>query len=135
MFEQVKTILIQKYKAELEHFDELKVKVEEMEEEMKDDTSEQEYQNSLKELNKKYGLFKRGKQYKKELLELQLSYQEKLNQFKTNYENYLEIKREASLINIYGIQKKLDQLNVANSLKDLKMTEEEATKIIQEQVM
>ncbi len=42
MFEQVKTILTQKYKAELEHFDELKVKVEEMEEEMEEGEDEME---------------------------------------------------------------------------------------------
>mgnify|MGYP003234940313 CR=1 FL=1 len=68
MFEQVKSILINQYNVELERFEELRKKIEELEEQMQDDHSEEQYQNDLKELNKKYGLFhNQKKEYKKEL--------------------------------------------------------------------
>ena len=48
MFEQVKSILINQYNVELERFEELRKKIEELEEQMQDDHSEEQYQNDLK---------------------------------------------------------------------------------------
>lgn len=131
MFEQVKSILINKYNVELERFEELKKKIEELEEQMQDDHSEEQYQNDLKELNKKYGLFhNQKKEYKKELNELQENYFKQLKDFETLHENYIELRNEASKIDIYGIQKKLDQAKLARGLADLRLTEEEAEEIV-----
>lgn len=133
MFEQLKSLLTDEYKTELSRFEELKNQIEQLEVEMQGDQSEEEYQKNLKELNKKYGLFRNSKkEYKQELTALQISYQEKLVNFQKTYDHYRNLKSEASRINIYGIQKKLDQLNIAKSLEDLRMTEEEAAKIIEE---
>lgn len=133
MFEQLKILLTDEYKSELSRFEELKNQIEALEVEMQSDNSEEEYQKNLKELNKKYGIFRNTKkEYKQKLTDLQISYQEKLIQFQKTYDHYRDLKAEASRINIYGIQKKLDQLNVAKSLEDLRMTEDEAKKIIEE---
>lgn len=133
MFEQLKILLTDEYKAELSRFEDLKNQIEDLEVEMQSDKSEEEYQKNLKELNKKYGIFRNTKkEYKQKLADLQISYQEKLLQFQKIYDHYKDLKAEASHINIYGIQKKLDQLNIAKSLEDLRMTEEEAAKIIEE---
>ena len=130
MFEQVKTILSNDYNTEMNKFNDLKSQMTVIEENLKQDTSEEEYQNSIAELNKKYGIFKRGKEYKNELKQLQEEYYEKLKQFEEEHTRYIELKNEAAKINIYIIQKKLEQLNNANSLEDLKMTEEDAVRII-----
>lgn len=134
MFEQVKTILTEQYNAEMKKFDELKSQIDAMEEVFKNDTSEADYQSTVKGLNAKYGLFKRGKEYKKELRDAQIEYDKKLKQYDKDYKKYLELKNEAAKINIYIIQKKLEQLMNANSLEDIKMTEAEAEKIINEGV-
>lgn len=132
MFEQLKILLTEEYNSELSRFENLKNQIEELEVEMQSDHSEEEYQKNLKELNKKYGLFRNNKkEYKKDLTDLQMTYQEKLVEFQKKYDHYIDLKAEASHINIYGIQKKLDQLNMAKSLEDLRMTEEEAAEIIQ----
>ena len=143
MFEQVKSILINQYNVELERFEELRKKIEELEEQMQDDHSEEQYQNDLKKLNKKYGLFhNQKKEYKKELNvsiqakiinllnELQENYFKQLKDFETLHENYIELRNEASKIDIYGIQKKLDQAKLARGLADLRLTEEEAEEIV-----
>ncbi len=135
MFEQVKPILEQKYNSEMTKFEELKQQIEEYEDKFKNDTSEKDYQDNLKFLNKRYGLFKKGsKEYKEELNNLMLEYNQKLEQFNTDYNDYIELKNQAAKINVYVIQKKLEQLMNANSLEDLKMSEEEATRILSEGV-
>ena len=135
MFEQVKPILEQKYNSEMSKFEELKKQIEEYEDKFKNDTSEKDYQDNLKFLNKRYGLFKKGsKEYKEELNNLMLEYNQKLEQFNTDYNDYIELKNQAAKINVYVIQKKLEQLMNANSLEDLKMSEEEATRILSEGV-
>ena len=130
MFEQVSEVLRNDYTKEMNKFDELKEKINSLEEKFKNDKSEADYQRDLKSLNKKYNLFKRGKQYKEELNKLQLDYNEKLNQFEADHNHYIELKNEAAKINVYVIQKKLEQLNNAKSLEDLHMTEEDAVRII-----
>ena len=131
MFEQLREYLKNNYNQEMARFEDLKEKMEELENNLKIDDSETLYQDDLKALNKKFGLFKRGtKEYKQELLKLQTEYYEKLKKFEEDHNNYLELKKEASMINIYVIQKKLERLNNANSLEDLRLTEEDATKIM-----
>ena len=130
MIEQVKEFLTDKYNLELEKYNNLKQEMDELENEFKSDDSESVYQESLKNLNKKYGLFKRGKDYKEELNTLRLNYNEQLKQFQEKYNHYVDLKNEASKINVYIIQKKLEQLMNANTLEDLKLTEERATRIL-----
>lgn len=131
MFEQLREYLKNNYNQEMARFEDLKEKMEELENNLKIDDSETLYQDDLKALNKKFGLFKRGtKEYKQELLKLQTEYYEKLKKFEEDHNNYLELKKEASMINIYVIQKKIERLNNANSLEDLRLTEEDATKIM-----
>lgn len=134
MFEQVKTIIENDYNFEIQKFNGLKEKIKNIEEQIENDDSEKEYQNKLVELKKKYGVFKRGKKsdYQKELDIIQLEYGKKLKEFETLYEEYTNLKREAMQINIYGINQKLERLQKATSLEDLKMSEEEAQKIIDE---
>ena len=131
MFEQLREYLKNEYNSEMSKFDDLKNQMEELEDNLKNDDSEALYQDSLKSLNKKYGLFKRNsKEYKEELLKLQTDYYEKLKVFEENHNHYLDLKKEASMINIYVIQKKLERLNNANSLEDLRLTEDDAAKIM-----
>ena len=130
MFEQVKIILNDRYQSQIDRFNELKKEIEEIEFNMRDKTSEVEYNNALKELNKKYGLFKRGKkEYKDALLDIQNKYFLELKEFEKMRDKYYDLVKECSSINLLFLQKKLDQLKNANSLQDIKMSEEEAQEI------
>lgn len=131
MFEQLREYLKNEYNNEMNTFESLKAQMEEIENNLKEDDSEAIYQDNIKALNKKFNIFKRNsKEYKSELNKIQEEYFEKLKDFEAKHDHYLSLKKEASMINIYVIQKKLERLNNATSLEDLKLTEEDATKII-----
>ena len=130
MFEQVSEVLRNDYTTEMNKFDELKNQINAYEEQFRTDKSEADYQRDIKYLNKKYNVFKRGKEYKAELEKIQKEYYEKLQQYEEDHKKYVELKNEAAKINVYVIQKKLEQLNNAKSLEDLHMTEEDAVRII-----
>ncbi|MBP3766111.1 MAG: hypothetical protein J6G98_02915 [Bacilli bacterium] len=131
MFEQLREYLKNEYNNEMNLFDSLKAQMEELENNLKVDDSEDVYKSSIKALKKKFGIFKRNsKEYKNELYNIQSEYYNKLKDFEAKHDHYLNLKKEASQINIYVIQKKLERLNNANSLEDLKLTEEDATKIM-----
>ena len=130
MFEQVSEVLRNDYTTEMNKFDELKNQISAYEEQFRTDKSEANYQRDIKFLNKKYNIFKRGKEYKKELEDIQKEYYEKLNQFEEDRKKYIDLKNEAAKINVYVIQKKLEQLNNAKSLEDLHMTEEDAVRVL-----
>jgi len=135
MFEQIKVLLTDEYNSEIARFDNLKNQIENLKQQMKADNSEEEYKYNLQELNKKYGFLKRGsKDYKRELDNLRVEYNKKLIEFEQLYSNYVDLKNEAAKINIYVIQKKLEQLSNANTLEDLRITEEEAEKMINQKV-
>lgn len=134
MFEQVKQILTEEYTKSISHYDELKAQIDSLENKMKEDNSEEDYKNQINELNKKYNIFKRGKEYKDKLIIIKQDYMKKLKDFENTYNEFLNLKSEASKINIYQIQKKLEQLANASELKDIKMTEDEAQKIINEKL-
>lgn len=130
MFEQVKIILEEQYKQTLNTYDTLKLQAEDYEKQFENDQTEDEYQASLKSLNKEYGLFKRGKEYKEKLNNLQKDYFEKLKKFKEDYEQYIELKKQMATLNVIAVQKKLDNLMKATSLKDIRMSEKEAEELI-----
>lgn len=130
MFEQVSEILRNDYTTEMNKFDELKEQISQLEEQFRNDKSEADYQRDLKYLNKKYNIFKRGKEYKDELEKIQKEYYEKLQQFESDRNRYIDLKNEAAKINVYVIQKKMEMLNNAKSLEDLHMTEEDAVRVL-----
>ena len=131
MFEQLREYLKKGFNEEMNKFEDLKSQMEDLENNLKQDDSEALYRDDIKALNKKYNIFQRNsKNYKADLNKIQSEYFEKLKEFEKNHNNYLELKKEASMINIYVIQKKLERLNNANSLEDLKLTEDDALKII-----
>lgn len=131
MFEQLSEYLRNEYNQEMMKFENLKAQMEELENELKVDDSEELYKADLKALKKRFGVFKRNsKDYKEELHKIQSDYYKKLNEFEVKYNQYLEFKKEASMINIYVIQKKLERLNNAKSLEELKLTEDDALKIM-----
>ncbi len=135
MFEQYKQVMTNHYNSEIAKFDELKAKLDDYERIMREDTSEEDYKLTLQSLNKEYGLFKRGKEYKEKVEQAKSAFTQKLKEYEKTYNEYVEVKNEAARISIYNIQKKLEQLTNATSLEDLKLTEEDAQKAIDELTM
>lgn len=135
MFEQYKQVMTKHYNNEIAKFDELKAKIDDYEKVMREDTSEEEYKMTLKSLNKEYGIFKRGKEYKEQVELAKKNFLQKLENYENTYNEYVDVKNSAARISIYNIQKKLEQLTNATSLEDLKLTEEDAQKAIDEVTM
>lgn len=130
MFEQVKEILEHEYNEKINTYEVLKQKSNDYEKKFESDKTEEQYKELVKNLNKEYPIFKRKKEYKDKLKDIQKEYYEKLKVFKEEYNQYLDIRKEMVSINIVYIKKELDKLATAKTLSDLKMSEKEAEKLI-----
>ena len=131
MIEQVKEYLVNKYQLEINKFNDLKQQIDVLEKEILEDDSEKKYQENINSLNKKYSLFKRNsKEYKKEKQDFEDEYHESLLKFKEIHDKCKILRSEASKIDIYGLQRKLERVNNSTELKDLKLTEETALEVL-----
>lgn len=129
MLEQVKQILLNKYDSEIERYDVLKTQVIELEDMIAADNSEEVYKDNLKIL-KKAKLKKHSDEYNEKLKDIEMTYEQALIDFKKTYDKYIELKTEISRIDIYGFQRKKLMVENAKELKDLKIDEAKAYKIV-----
>ena len=129
MLEQVKQILLNKYDSEIERYDVLKTQIIELEDMIAADNSEDVYKENLKML-KKAKLKKHSDEYNEKLKDIEMTYEQALIDFKKTYDKYKELKTELSRIDIYGFQRKKLMVENAKELKDLKIDEAKAYKII-----
>ena len=129
MLEQVKQILLNKYESEMARYDVLKTQVIELEDMIAADNSEEVYKENLKML-KKAKLKKHSDEYNQKLKDIEMTYEQALIDFKTTYDKYIELKTEISRIDIYGYQRKKLMVENAKELKDLKIDEAKAYKIV-----
>lgn len=129
MLEQVKQILINKYDSEIEKYENLKTQVIELEDIIEADNAEDIYKEDLKNF-KKSKLKKNSEEYNSQLKEIEIKYEQSLINFKNTYDKYIELKSQMAKIDIYGFQRKKLRVEGAEDLKDLKLDEEKASKII-----
>lgn len=129
MLEQVKQILIEKYKQKIEEYEVIKNEIIELENKILNDNSENNYKEDLKNLRKSK-LKKKSDEYKTQLENIENIYKKSLLDFKEVHEKYSELRRRASLVDIYGYTRKMTMVENAKELKDIKLDEEKATKIL-----
>lgn len=129
MLEQVKQVLIEKYDSKIAEYDSLKNQVIELEDIIEADNAEEIYKEDLKNL-KKAKLKKKSEEYNSKLKEIELKYEQSLIDFKNTYDKYVDLKNAMAKIDIYGFQRKKIRVEGAEELKDLKLDEEKAAKII-----
>lgn len=129
MLEQVKQILINKYDSEIEKYENLKTQVIELEDIIEADNAEDIYKEDLKNF-KNAKLKKNSEEYHSQLKEIEIKYEQSLINFKNTYDKYIELKSQMAKIDIYGFQRKKLRVEGAEDLKDLKLDEEKASKII-----
>lgn len=129
MIDQVKQILLAKYDADIEKYNILKSQVMEIENMIAADTSEEVYKNNLKEF-KKMKLKKNSEEYKEKLKEIEMTYEQSLIDFKKTYDNYTDLKTQMAKIDVYRIQRNKLRVENARELKDLRLDEESAYKIV-----
>jgi len=133
MIDQVKQILLAKYDADIEKYNILKSQVMEIENMIAADTSEEVYKNNLKKF-KKMKLKKNSEQYKEKLKEIEMTYEQSLIDFKKTYDNYTDLKTQMAKIDVYRIQRNKLRVENARELKDLRLDEESAYKIVSGEV-
>lgn len=129
MLEQVKQVLIEKYDSKIAEYDSLKNQVIELEDIIEADNAEEIYKEDLKNL-KKAKLKKNSEEYNSKLKEIELKYEQSLINFKNTYDKYVDLKNAMAKIDIYGFQRKKIRVEGAEDLKDLKLDDEKAAKII-----
>ncbi len=129
MLEQVKQVLIEKYDSKIAEYDSLKNQVIELEDKIEADNAEEIYKEDLKNL-KKAKLKKNSEEYKTKIKEIELKYEQSLIDFKKIYDEYVDLKNAMAKIDIYGFQRKKIRVEGAEDLKDLKLDDEKAAKII-----
>ncbi len=129
MLEQVKQILIEKYDSKIAEYESLKNQVMTLEDKIEADNAEEIYKEDLKNL-KKAKLKKNSEEYKTKIKEIELKYEQSLIDFKKIYDEYVDLKNAMAKIDIYGFQRKKIRVEGAEDLKDLKLDDEKAAKII-----
>ena len=129
MLEQDKEVLLTKYNKQKEDADVIKGQIEEIESVILADNSEDVYKASLKGLKLKK-LKKNSPEYKEELEKINSTYNQGLLDFKVNHDKYLELRKKYSMIDIYGINRKITRVENAETLEDLKLDDEKASKIL-----
>lgn len=129
MLEQVKQVLIEKYDSKIAEYDSLKNQVIELEDIIEADNAEEVYKEDLRNL-KKAKLKKNSEEYNSKLKEIELKYEQSLINFKNTYDKYVDLKNAMAKIDIYGFQRKKIRVEGAEDLKDLKLDDEKAAKII-----
>lgn len=129
MLEQVKQVLIEKYDSKIAEYESLKNQVMTLEDKIEADNAEEIYKEDLKNL-KKAKLKKNSEEYKTKIKEIELKYEQSLIDFKKIYDEYVDLKNAMAKIDIYGFQRKKIRVEGAEDLKDLKLDDEKAAKII-----
>lgn len=129
MLEQVKQVLIEKYDSKIAEYESLKNQVIELEDKIEADNAEEIYKEDLKNL-KKAKLKKKSEEYNTKIKEIELRYEQSLIDFKKIYDEYIDLKNAMAKIDIYGFQRKKIRVEGAEDLKDLKLDDEKAVKII-----
>mgnify|MGYP004531325879 FL=1 len=129
MLEQVKQVLIEKYDSKIAEYESLKNQVMTLEDKIEADNAEETYKEDLKNL-KKAKLKKNSEEYNSKLKEIELKYEQSLIDFKKIYDEYVDLKNAMAKIDIYGFQRKKIRVEGAEDLKDLKLDDEKAAKII-----
>lgn len=134
MIESIKSILLNDLNEKLCEYNRIKEQYDKMAEKIKEDNSEEEYLKQKKNLKKEFGLkrFFKSKRYKEKLKLLDDEYNKNLMEFKKFYDEYSEVKRKLSTMDIYGIKKKLEEIPKCDSIKSLKMSKEELINLLDE---
>jgi|GEM_PF-1755668 len=129
LIDRLKQVLYQKYNIKIEEYNKLKVQIEQIENQIVSDNSKEVYENSM-EMLKKQKLNKKSPEYKEQIEQIETEYKNSLLSFQKNHNDYIELRRKTSTIDIYGYTKKIERVKKAKEIKDLNLDEEKASKIL-----
>ena len=134
MIESLKNVLINKYNADIMEYERVKQEYEDMAEKIKQDNSDNLYDQQKRALKRNYGFkrFSSKSKYHEELEELEKQYRKNLSDFHDFYDKYSETKKKLSKINVYLARKKLEDIPNYKTLKDFHMTKKDLDQIVEE---
>lgn len=134
MIEKLKELLLSKLNQEIEEYNKLKEKYETMAEKIKEDNSDQEYDQKKKALKAEYGTkrFSKKQEYQQKLQEIEKEYEENLKAFRSFYEEYNKVKKKLFGWNIYHTKRRIDMIPHYKTLKDFHMSREQIEDLITE---
>lgn len=134
MIEKIKELLLNKLTQEVEEYNKLKEKYEKMAEQIKEDNSDQEYDQKKKDLKSEYGMkrFSKKQEYQEKLQKIEEEYEQNIKAFREFYDQYSEVKKRLLKWNIYNTKRRIEAIPKYKTLKDFHMSREQIEDLITE---
>ena len=134
MIENLKAVLLNKLNDEVVEYNKIKEQYDQMDEKIKEDNSDFEYDQRKKDLKKEYGMkrFSKKAEYQQKLNEIEKEYEKNLKEFRDFYDKYNEVKKKLAKWNIYETKKKIDNIPNCKTLKDFRMSKDELIEVLDE---
>ena len=130
MLNEIKRVLIKPFNDELNEYREYKIKFEELQDIIINDSCEKDYALKKQKLKEEKNLTKEEILNKKQ--ELMKEYKEQLDLFNKKLDEYNVMKSKLASWNVYELQTKMEKINESKNLDELGLTIDQAREICTE---
>lgn len=132
MLNEIKRVLIKPYSNELDEYREYKIKFDELQETIVNDSCEKDYASKKQALKLESKTNKNKEEIENKKQEIMKEYKEQLDLFDKRLEEYSTMKSKLASWNVYELQRKMEKINEANNLEELGLTIDQARELCNE---
>lgn len=132
MLNEIKKVLIKPFNNELDEYREYKIKFDELQDLIINDSCEKDYASKKQMLKEESKKNKNKEEILNKKNEIMKEYKEQLDLFNKELEEYNIMKSKLASWNVYELQRKIEKINKAENLENLGLTIEQAREICNE---
>ncbi len=132
MLNEIKRVLVKPYSNELDEYREYKIKFDELQEVIVNDSCEKDYASKKHALKLESKTNKNKEEIENKKQEIMKEYKEQLDLFNKKLEEYSTMKSKLASWNVYELQRKMEKINEANNLEELGLTIDQARELCNE---
>lgn len=132
MLNEIKRVLIKPFNNELDEYREYKIKFDELQELIINDSCEKDYASKKQLLKEESKKNKNKEEILNKTNEIMKEYKEQLDLFNKRLEEYNIMKSKLASWNVYELQRKIEKINEAKNLEELGLTIDQAREICNE---
>lgn len=132
MLNEIKRVLVKPYNDELNEYREYKIKFDELQDTIINDSCEKDYASKKKALKLESKTNNNKEEIKNKKQEIMKEYKEQLDLFDKKLEEYSTMKSKLASWNVYELQRKMEKINEANNLEELGLTIDQARELCNE---
>ena len=132
MLNEIKRVLAKPYSNELDEYREYKIKFDELQEVIVNDSCEKDYASKKHALKLESKTNKNKEEIENKKQEIMKEYKEQLDLFNKKLEEYSTMKSKLASWNVYELQRKMEKINEANNLEELGLTIDQARELCNE---